>query len=684
MYISKIRIQNYRCFEDTTIEFNKGLNVLIGENNSGKTSVLKALRLVFDRSNVGRPTVDDFFKGMSQLQDPPQINVTVTIKETDKEGLDEKALVASWLTKLEESWEAKLTYSFYLPDTYINEYQEDLNKKEGTEDDLWELLEKYISKYVVRIYGGNIDSKNRVDTEDLEKFGCECLDALRDVESKMLSGKDTLLKNVLTHFLDFNLRDKCLDSDLESKQNDFKILSNKLVSQLQDRLDIDRILELAKKTGASVGGEPHLNGKLEESDIISVLKLIVKDKLGFEIPISNNGLGYNNLIYISLVLSNLDIITSPDLGENAKIFPILLIEEPEAHLHPALQYNFLKFLNEEIKDKRISKQVFMTTHSTHITAAVGLDPIICMMYDEKKLIKAKYPGKVFSNEDESKNYLERFLDATKSNMLFSKSVILVEGLAEQLIIPSLSDYLNYSLDENHVAVVQTGSSIHTFKHFLKLFGAEVSDSRREYSLSKRVACIVDTDPLKYGPKVKKPFNDTDFEEHKPKEENDYWRACYPFENEDGRKYEMISRHVREYEEQLKKSTNPYIRMFYNRTSKGKTFEYDLAFENYNSKLFTDLMGETKPPKNIESLINNCTWEIEDKNKAIFAASYLKYAKNSKGAAGLYLAHKLKENYDNKDVDRVKLNIPVHIKEAIIWTCGGEIGESNQSSNNNFE
>ncbi|WP_424353542.1 ATP-dependent nuclease [Methanosarcina mazei] len=684
MYISKIRIQKYRCFDDTTIEFNKGLNVLIGENNSGKTTVLKALRLVFDRSNVGRPTVDDFFKGSPQLQDPPQINITVTIEETDNEGLDEKALVASWLTKLEERWEAKLTYSFYLPDASINEYQEDLKKQEDTGVDLWELLEKYIPKYVVRIYGGNIDSKNRVDAEDLEKFGCECLDALRDVESKMLSGKDTLLKNVLIHFLDFNLREKRLDSEVESKQNDFKLLSNQLVLQLQDRLDIDRILELAKKTGASVGGEPSLNGKLEESDIISVLKLIVKDKLGFEIPISNNGLGYNNLIYISLVLSNLDIITSPDLGENAKIFPILLIEEPEAHLHPALQYNFLKFLNDEIKDKRISKQIFMTTHSTHITAAVGLDPVICMMYDEKNLIKAKYPGKVFSNEDNSKNYLERFLDATKSNMLFSKSVILIEGLAEQLIIPSLSDYLNYSLDENHVAVVQTGSSLPTFKHFLKLFGAEVSNSRKEYSLSKRVACIVDADPLKFGPKVQNSVSDTDLAKHKPKKEKYSWRACYPFENEDGYKYEMISKNVREYEELLNKTTNPYIKIFYNRTSKGKTFEYDLAFENYNSKLFADLMGEIKPPEEVESLMDNCTWEIEDKNKAIFAASYLKYAESSKGVAALYLAHELKENYYNKGLDRVKVNVPEHIRNAITWACGGKIDESNESSDNNLE
>ena len=82
------------------------------------------------------------------------------------------------------------------------------------------------------------------------------------------------------------------------------------------------------------------------------------------------------------------------------------------------------------------------------------------------------------------------------------------------------------------------------------------------------------------------------------------------------------------------------------------------------------MEEIKPPEIVESLMINCTWEMESKNKAIFAASYLKYAESSKGMAALYLAHKLKENYDKINGDRVKLNIPLHIKDAIVWACGG--------------
>jgi predicted ATP-dependent endonuclease of OLD family len=86
MYISSIRIQNYRCFQDNTIDFTQGLNIIIGENNSGKTTVLKALQLVFNRSNTEKPAIEDFYKKISSFDVPPEIKITVTIKETPNEN----------------------------------------------------------------------------------------------------------------------------------------------------------------------------------------------------------------------------------------------------------------------------------------------------------------------------------------------------------------------------------------------------------------------------------------------------------------------------------------------------------------------------------------------------------------------------------------------------------------------
>ncbi|WP_083932176.1 AAA family ATPase [Cohnella laeviribosi] len=76
------------------------------------------------------------------------------------------------------------------------------------------------------------------------------------------------------------------------------------------------------------------------------------------------------------------------LGSNAKVFPVLSIEEPEAHLHPAMQYKFLKFLKENSKEK--VRQIFITTHSPNITAAVGLDQIICLHRKEDNSLNVAY------------------------------------------------------------------------------------------------------------------------------------------------------------------------------------------------------------------------------------------------------------------------------------------------------
>src|SRR5699024_4090448 len=110
-------------------------------------------------------------------------------------------------------------------------------------------------------------------------------------------------------------------------------------------------------------------------DLLAILKLIVKDKIGIEIPATHNGLGYNNLLYISLLLAKMQAESDEDFMKiNTILFPILAIEEPEAHLHPSMQYKFLKFLRQN-RDNHNIKQVFITTHSTQITSAVKLDDL---------------------------------------------------------------------------------------------------------------------------------------------------------------------------------------------------------------------------------------------------------------------------------------------------------------------
>ena len=255
----------------------------------------------------------------------------------------------------------------------------------------------------------------------------------------MLTGKNTLLRDVFHFFMDYDIKnddtkdDAIKKGEIKTKTQNFSTKADDLLNDLQVRMNEGKkhILSYAQQTGASFNeANPDFEGSLSDVEMFSALRLIVKYETGIDIriPATHNGLGYNNLIFMSLLLAKMQVNSDGKyLDSNAKVFPILAIEEPEAHLHPAMQYKFLKFLREN-KEKKV-RQIFVTTHSTHITSAVLLDEIICL-HEESGILTIGYPGKCFSDDagsKKSKAYVQRFLDATKSDMLFAQKVILVEN-----------------------------------------------------------------------------------------------------------------------------------------------------------------------------------------------------------------------------------------------------------------
>ena len=141
--------------------------------------------------------------------------------------------------------------------------------------------------------------------------------------------------------------------------------------------------------------------------------------------VSQNGLGYNNLIFIATVLG--DIIERK--GAESESYVALLIEEPEAHLHPQLQdtlFNYFRSINEK------NIQVFVTSHSPTITAKTNIDSLIVMERQTPRKLKSTALHDIVLEKDESTK-LERFLDVTKCQLFFATGVILVEGISEALI-----------------------------------------------------------------------------------------------------------------------------------------------------------------------------------------------------------------------------------------------------------
>lgn len=659
MYIARIRIQNYRCFKDSTIEFRPGLNVIIGENNSGKTTLLKALALVFDRRSQGRPTVHDFYSLLEPIDSPPRITISVTLRSSAMDTPADRALVASWLTSLDDQWEAQLTYAFFLPDTDEVTFKEALSETTDR-NTFFEIVAEFLPKYVTRIYGGNPATVVTADSETLSKFDCQFLDALRDVESEMFSGRNPLLRQMLEEVLDLDKE----DHEKRSLRSEFRVRSKELRTELAGRLDTPRLFQLVSETGAGDGGHPKLDGGVQESDLIAALRLFI-ERESFTFPATHQGLGYNNLLYISLLLASMSFRASEKRrGQNAAVFPMLLIEEPEAHLHPALQYKLLAHIVSRVeKEPHQNRQVFVTTHSTHVTSAARLDPIICLSLRDSGEIGVAYPARLFSETKEgmeSRAYVERYLDATKSAMLFAKSTLLVEGIAEQLVVPAFAIRDGRSFDEHHVAVVRVDGV--TFKHFLPLFGAGVVTELHEHSLHRRVACLVDADPSR----------------KKCGEKNARWKSCFPFQlGADASTYEYRATSG------VKDALDALVDGCANlKVSSGEqTFEYDLALANSaNTVLITEALRHadamkkfcTAPDTLPETLAKQFeTEELESldamkdapqKSRHRFAATYLRCAENAKGEHAFALAELIRCPPENS----VELQCPAYISDAIKW------------------
>lgn len=678
MYIKEINILNFRSFKEALIPFHEGVNVIIGHNNTGKSNLLRAMELVLGYSNGHRLGTSDLFyeTDVAELQrQSPQIKITLVLRRSVDENLysADMALFANMMTDPALSEEAELRYEFKLDDSQEQNYKADVANA-ITAKEIWKIIEQdYIRLYKSSRSGGNQAAGININ-ETLGQIDFQFLDAIRDVSHDLYAGYNPLLRDVLNFFIDYSVKNDVTKTEDEIKEqlkalrDDFVQQSRPLMQTLQNRLQDGKnvFLKYALDTGATFNGaEPDFDGTVTENEMFSVLRMFIKYAVGIEVPATYNGLGYNNLIYMSLLLAKMQADGNiAYMKRNAKVLSFLAVEECEAHLHPAMQYKFLKFLQDNNLNGHV-RQIFMTSHSTQIASAVKLDDLICLTSPALGQINVGYPRAIYkeesSNDMVSKQYVQRFLDATKADMFFANRLIFVEGIAEELLLPVFARYLNKNLTDEHVLVVNMGGRY--FNHFLKLF-----DTKNPYTINKKIVCLTDIDPCR-----KKKGDDKNYE------------VCYPYEyNIDTDNYDYKHHADTEVDQYV---VHPNIRFYRQDVTYGKTLEYDLMRENPNCELLlTDsvfnrdeikammteldvnkMMGKMRNSEantRIKSSIDQSGWEDEEKRKALLASRYLNSV--SKGSNALELNVTLMDNLEKPEAERKEFHVPQYIIDALKW------------------
>ncbi|RHF87434.1 DUF2813 domain-containing protein [Roseburia inulinivorans] len=513
LFISRVKIKNYRNFKDVDVRLGHK-QIIIGENNVGKTNFLKALQLILD------PTLSDEDRMLEEsdfndtLVNPMENKEEIVIEVYIENYSNNKTILTVFqdaTVKNEKGKEVlKLTYRFF---PYI--------------DDAGNI------EYQYNIFKGNDETK-KFGSYERKYLNLKVIKALRDVESEIRNSRTSPIQRML--------KDYAID------KNDLERIAEEYRKNGEEILNLDELVDVTnninKRFGAILGNDD-FDVSLQAMEIspgrvLSSLKLLMAQR-----NTSDISLGLNNILYISMILQMLQDKTVPSLikedkynelivlaggeivkdtyeqSQNRNYFlkerisdvqhkklysfmsknmpisnavTILAIEEPEAHLHPVNQRLIYK---DVIQNSNNS--VLLTTHSTHITAIAPINSIVHLHNDGTKGTEIHATAAMPMDEGEFLD-VERYLDVKRGEIYLGKAVLLVEGIAEEYLVPRFAELLGKPLDEKGIIVCNINCT--NFTPYVKLL----------HSLAIPYAVITDGDFYVINDKDEREYHKMDTEE----------------------------------------------------------------------------------------------------------------------------------------------------------------------------
>ena len=440
MKIDKIIAKDFRNL-DGEIILPSRISLIVGENNAGKSNLIDALRLLtYPHAGVQfsrwvRP--EDFRHDAAGNRVVDTFSLEAVLSDLSS---TEMSRMVTCLAPSEGKSHARLQMK-----AHVNP----------------------AGRILIEWFGG--DSRQAgVEQYAKEALSHTYLPPLRDATAELRPGRANLLVQLIGALAPANTTER---QEIEKAAEQANATLSDVKAVKKARTDVQQQLE--QMVGPAFAQKTDLAFADARFDrVIGSIRALAGDDVPLEL--AENGLGLNNLLYMASLLAAIE-------GEAQDGLHVLLIEEPEAHLHPQLQDLLMRFLETRAGGHT---QVVVTTHSPNFSSAAGVEKITVLVRGEDRQIQARVPA-AFGMSKRTTDHLARFLDVTKAGILYARGVILVEGIAEQLLMPTLAKQIGVSLVESGITVVNVGGL--SFGPFADLFDGE--------KLPVRCALVSDGDPI---------------------------------------------------------------------------------------------------------------------------------------------------------------------------------------------